>query len=80
MKESIPAVQNGSNGLSTSIKLLLSWRELYICNSNYDISVCYRLDFYRYVPVPDDGAKLENAWNSARVLPEQGRMNSKYLK
>jgi len=26
--------------------------------------------YYRYVPAPDDGAKLENAWNSTRILPE----------
>jgi hypothetical protein len=23
-----------------------------------------------YVPAPDDGAKLENAWNSTGILPE----------
>ena len=27
--------------------------------------------YYRYVPAPDDGAKIENAWNSTRILPEQ---------
>jgi integrase len=26
--------------------------------------------YYRYVPAPDDGAKLENAWNSTSILPE----------
>lgn len=26
-------------------------------------------NYYRYVPAPDDGAKLENAWNSTRILP-----------
>ena len=26
--------------------------------------------YYRHVPAPDDGAKLENAWNSTRILPE----------
>jgi integrase len=26
--------------------------------------------YYRYVPAPDDGAKLEEAWNSTRILPE----------
>jgi len=25
--------------------------------------------YYRYVPAPDDGTKLENAWNSTRILP-----------
>jgi len=28
--------------------------------------------YYRYVPVPDDGVKLENAWNSTSILPELG--------
>lgn len=28
--------------------------------------------YYRYVPAPDDGAKLENAWNSTRILPDHG--------
>ncbi len=28
--------------------------------------------YYRHVPAPDDGAKLENAWNSTSILPEQG--------
>jgi hypothetical protein len=28
---------------------------------------------YRYVPAPDDGAKLENAWKSTRILPELER-------
>ena len=28
--------------------------------------------YYRYVSAPDDGAKLENAWNSTSILPEQG--------
>lgn len=31
--------------------------------------------YYRYVPAPDDGAKLENAWNSTRILPEQGDLD-----
>ena len=26
--------------------------------------------YYRYVPAPDDGTKLENAWKSTRILPE----------
>ncbi|MBC2711129.1 MAG: site-specific integrase [Desulfosarcina sp.] len=26
--------------------------------------------YYRYVPAPDDGAKLENAWKSTSILPE----------
>ena len=26
--------------------------------------------YYRYVPAPDDGDKLENAWNSTSFLPE----------
>lgn len=32
--------------------------------------------YYKYVPAPDDGAKLENAWNSTRILPEQGMSES----
>ena len=28
--------------------------------------------YYRHVPAPDDGDKLENAWNSTSILPEQG--------
>lgn len=27
--------------------------------------------YYKYVPAPDDGAKLENAWKSTSILPEQ---------
>jgi integrase len=26
--------------------------------------------YYRHVPAPDDGTKLENAWNSTSILPE----------
>jgi integrase len=26
--------------------------------------------YYRYVPAPGDGTKLENAWKSTRILPE----------
>ncbi len=26
--------------------------------------------YYRYTPAPDDGLKLEKAWNSTRILPE----------
>ena len=34
--------------------------------------------YYRYVPAPYDGAKLENAWKSTSILPEQGdEINSK---
>lgn len=32
--------------------------------------------YYRYVPAPGDGAKLENAWNSTRILPESGESES----
>ena len=32
--------------------------------------------YYRYVPAPEDGAKLETAWNSTRNLPEQGGAES----
>ena len=27
--------------------------------------------YYRYVPAPDDGSKIENAWKSTSILPEQ---------
>ena len=27
--------------------------------------------YYRYTPAHDDGSRLENAWNSTRVLPDQ---------
>lgn len=27
--------------------------------------------YYRHVPAPDDGARLEEAWNSTRILPDQ---------
>ena len=26
--------------------------------------------YYRYVPAPEDGSKIENAWDSTRILPE----------
>jgi len=26
--------------------------------------------YYRHTPAPDDGAQLEKAWNSTRILPE----------
>ena len=26
--------------------------------------------YYRYTPAPDDGSRLEKAWNSTRILPE----------
>jgi len=26
--------------------------------------------YYRHTPAPDDGSRLENAWNSTRILPE----------
>ncbi|MCG6893183.1 MAG: tyrosine-type recombinase/integrase, partial [Desulfobacteraceae bacterium] len=26
--------------------------------------------YYRHTPAPDDGSKLEHAWNSTRILPE----------
>lgn len=32
--------------------------------------------YYRYVPAPEDGAKLEDAWNSTSILPEQGGRKS----
>jgi len=27
--------------------------------------------YYRHVPAPDDGTRLEEAWNSTRILPDQ---------
>jgi hypothetical protein len=26
--------------------------------------------YYRHTPAPDDGSRLEKAWNSTRILPE----------
>lgn len=34
--------------------------------------------YYRYVPAPDDGAKLENAWNSTSILLAKHRYRYKY--
>lgn len=31
--------------------------------------------YYRYVPAPDDGKRLEDAWNSTSILPEQDDAN-----
>jgi integrase len=31
--------------------------------------------YYRYVPAPDDGKRLEDAWNSTSILPEQDDVN-----
>ncbi len=40
--------------------------------------------YYRHVPAPDDGDKLENAWNSTSILPvfyqSKVARNCKYLK
>ena len=27
--------------------------------------------YYRYVPASDDGSRLENAWKTTSILPEQ---------
>jgi hypothetical protein len=27
--------------------------------------------YYRYIPTSDDGKRLEDAWNSTSILPEQ---------
>lgn len=31
--------------------------------------------YYRYVPAPDDGKRLEDAWNSTSILPDQNDEN-----
>ena len=31
--------------------------------------------YYRYVPAPDDGKRLEDAWNSTSIIPDQDNDN-----
>jgi integrase len=34
--------------------------------------------YYRHVPAPSDGARLERAWNSTRILPESERSDLQF--
>jgi hypothetical protein len=35
--------------------------------------------YYRHTPAPDDGSRLENAWNSTRILPELDGVDSQVV-
>jgi integrase len=35
--------------------------------------------YYRHVPAPDDGSRLESAWNSTRLLPDRRRASEQEL-
>jgi len=35
--------------------------------------------YYRHTPAPDDGSRLENAWNSTRILPESDELDSEVI-
>ena len=35
--------------------------------------------YYNYIPSKDDGQKLEEAWNSTRILPESDDVNSEVI-